>query len=277
MGQEEEGAKISADVSSTMSEKAGDLQGAMGGGCSPALATQATNTLAAGQDVFKKVIKEFNVGSLLGMDDSLKKIYENAKSTNQQALYNEYVAEKNYVTNKYGSGQIQQGTTEYNDLLVNRYNALGNDELVELNKKYVEINNLIMDFIKVIGEQNIAVTNMQKVMEDVIEDNKHLLNAINGGKSDLYTFNRKSMYESKLKDTVENWTVIPEIIYWTLVILWVCIVMFYLKNVTLISVGILIGLILYPYFSTPVFLWVLGIIQSIWNFIFMAVHNRIST
>ena len=280
MGQEEEAAKISADVSSTISEKAGDLQGAMGGGCSPALATQATSALAAVQGVAGNVTSALSgagIGSLLGMDDSLKKIYDNAKTTNQQALYNEYVAEKNYVTNKYGSGQIQRGITEYDDLLVNRYKALGNDELVELNKKYVEINNLIMDFIKVIGEQNIAVTNMQKVMEDVIEDNKHLLNAINGGKSDLYTFNRKSMYESKLKDTVENWTVIPEIIYWTLVILWVCIVMFYLKNVTLISVGILIGLILYPYFSTPVFLWVLEIIQSIWNFIFMAVHNRIST
>lgn len=279
MGQEEEAAKIKGDVSSTMSEHAGDLGGAMGGGCSPALATQATSTLAAVQGVAGQITSALSgagIGSLLGMDDSLKKIYDNAKTTNQQALYNEYIAEKNYVTNKYGSSQIQQGTTEYNDLLVNRYNTLGNNELVELNTKHVEINSLIMDFIKVIGEQNIAVTNMQKVMEDVIEDNKHLLNAINGGKSDLYTYNRKSMYESKLKDTVENWTLIPEIIYWTLVILWVCIVMFYLKNVTLVSVGILIGLILYPYFSTPVFLWVLGIIQSIWNFIFMAVHNRIS-
>ena len=279
MGQQEEADKISANVSSTMSEHAGDLGGAIGGGCSPALATQATSALAAVQGVAGQLTSALSgagIGSLLGMDDSLKKIYDNAKTTNQQALYNEYIAEKNYVTNKYGSSQIQQGTTEYNDLLVNRYNTLGNNELVELNTKHVEINSLIMDFIKVIGEQNIAVTNMQKVMEDVIEDNKHLLNAINGGKSDLYTYNRKSMYESKLKDTVENWTLIPEIIYWTLVILWVCIVMFYLKNVTLVSVGILIGLILYPYFSTPVFLWVLGIIQSIWNFIFMAVHNRIS-
>ena len=279
MGQQEEADKISANVSSTMSEHAGDLGGAMGGGCSPALATQATSALAAVQGVAGQITSALSgagIGSLLGMDDSLKKIYDNAKTTNQQALYNEYIAEKNYVTNKYGSSQIQQGTTEYNDLLVNRYNTLGNNELVELNTKHVEINSLIMDFIKVIGEQNIAVTNMQKVMEDVIEDNKHLLNAINGGKSDLYTYNRKSMYESKLKDTVENWTLIPEIIYWTLVILWVCIVMFYLKNVTLVSVGILIGLILYPYFSTPVFLWILEKIQSIWNFIFMAVHNRIS-
>ena len=279
MGKKEEAEQIKRDVSETNEEHADDLEGAMGGGCSPELSKQATSTLAAVQGVASQITSALSgvgVGSLMGMDDSLKKIYDNAKSTNAQALYNEYVAEKNYVTNKYGSGQIQQGNTEYNDLLVNRYKALGNDELVELNTKHVEINNLIMDFIKVIGEQNIAVTNMQKVMEDVIEDNKHLLNAINGGKSDLYTYNRKSMYESKLKDSVENWTVIPEIIYWTLVILWVCIVMFYLKNVTLISVGILIGLILYPYFSTPVFLWVLGIIQSIWNFIFMAVHNRIS-
>lgn len=276
MGNAEEAKRIEGEVSKTNEEHAGDLGGAMGGGCSPELSKQATSTLAAVTGVADQIKSALGVGSLMGMDDSLKKIYDNAKRTNELALYNEYVAEKNYVTNKYGSGQIQKGTTEYNDLLVNRYNALGNNELVELNTKHVEITNLIMDFIKVIGEQNIAVTNMQKVMEDVIEDNKHLLNAINGGKSDLYTYNRKSMYETKLKDSVENWTVIPEIIYWTLVILWVCIVMFYLKNVTLVSVGILIGLILYPYFSTPVFLWVLEIIQSIWNFIFMAVHNRIS-
>ena len=191
-------------------------------------------------------------------------------------INSKYIAEKNYMINQYGSAQISKGTTEYNDLLRNRYNALGNNELVELNKKHVEINSLIMDFIKVVGEQNIAVINMQKVMEDVIDDNKNLLNAINGGKSDLYTYNRKSMYESKLKDSVENWTLFPGIIYWTLVILWVSIVMFYLKNVTLVTVGILIGLILYPYFSTPVFLWILEKIQSIWNFIFLAVHNRIS-
>jgi hypothetical protein len=279
MGNAEEAKRIEGEVSKTNEEHADDLGGAMGGGCSPELSKQATSTLAAVTgvaDQIKSALSGVGVGSLLGMDDSLKKIYDNAKRTNALALYNEYVAEKNYVTNKYGSGQILKGTTEYNDLLVNRYNALGNNELVELNTKHVEITNLIMDFIKVIGEQNIAVTNMQKVMEDVIEDNKHLLNAINGGKSDLYTYNRKSMYETKLKDSVENLTVIPEIIYWTLVILWVCIVMFYLKNVTLVSVGILIGLILYPYFSTPVFLWVLEIIQSIWNFIFMAVHNRIS-
>jgi hypothetical protein len=279
MGNAEEAKRIDGEVSKTNEEHAGDLGGAMGGGCSPELSKQATSTLAAVQGVASQITSTLSgveVGNLLGMDDSLKKIYDNAKTTNELALYNEYVAEKNYITNQYGPGQIQKGTTEYNELLVNRYNALGNNELVELNTKHVEITNLIMDFIKVIGEQNIAVTNMQKVMEDVIEDNKHLLNAINGGKSDLYTYNRKSMYETKLKDSVENWTVIPEIIYWTLVILWVCIVMFYLKNVTLVSVGILIGLILYPYFSTPVFLWVLEIIQSIWNFIFMAVHNRIS-
>jgi hypothetical protein len=134
-----------------------------------------------------------------------------------------------------------------------------------------------MDLIKVTQQQNIAVENMRKVMEDLDEDNKELLSMINGGKSDLYTYNRKSMYENKLKERVENWTLIPVVVYWTLVILWICIVMIYLRNVTIMSVLILVGLILYPYFSTPVFLWILEKIQSVWNFIFAAVHNRIMT
>jgi hypothetical protein len=290
MGKKEEAEQIKRDVSETNEEHADDLEGAMGGGCSPALATQATSALAAVTGVADKIktaLSGVGVGSLLGMDDSLKKIYDNAKTTNQEALYNEYIAEKNYIMNKREGFQLfknsreglqgsQTNEQEYQKLLVERFTAAATTELEELNSKNIEKINLITDLIKVTQQQNIAVTNMQKVMEDVIEDNKHLLNAINGGKSDLYTYNRKSMYESKLKDSVENWTVIPEIIYWTLVILWVCIVMFYLKNVTLVSVGILIGLILYPYFSTPVFLWILEIIQSIWNFIFMAVHNRIS-
>jgi hypothetical protein len=159
---------------------------------------------------------------------------------------------------------------------MNRYTAQGTKDLEELNNKYIEVNNLIMDLIKVIQQQKLAVENMQKVMENLEEKNEELLSMINGGKSDLYTYNRKSMYQNKLKESVENWTFIPVVVYWTLVILWVCIVMLYLKNVTIVSVLILIGLILYPYFSTPIFLWILEKIQMVWNFIFAAVHNRVS-
>ena len=142
--------------------------------------------------------------------------------------------------------------------------------------KYIEINKLIKDLINVTDQQNIAVENMKKVMIDLDENNKELLSLIDGGKSDLYTYNRKSMYQSKLIESVENWTLIPVLIYWTLVILWVCIVMLYLKNVTITSVAILIGLILYPYFSTPIFLWILEKIQDILNIIFAAIHNIVS-
>ena len=138
------------------------------------------------------------------------------------------------------------------------------------------LNNLIMDIITITQKQNIAVENMKKVMEELDEDNKELLNIINGGKSDLYTYNRKSMYESKLKDSVENWTLIPVVVYWTLVILWVGIVLIYLRNISAKTIGLLIGLILYPYFSTDIVLWVLTKIQMIWNFIFTAVNNRIT-
>lgn len=271
--------QIARDVEKTNNESASGLKGAMNGGCSPELSKQATGTMVAVMGVVDKVNRALTTsGGGLFSDDSLKKIYDNAKNTKDTALLNEYIAEKNYMINKYGtsSDNLSRGTTEYNELLSNRYKAQGIKDLEELNNKYIEINNLIMDLIKVIQQQNIAVENMRKVMENLDEKNKELLNMINGGKSDLYTYNRKSMYQGKLKESVENWTLIPVVVYWTLVILWVCIVMLYLKNVTITSVLILIGLILYPYFSTPIFLWILEKIQSIWNFIFIAVHNRIS-
>lgn len=275
----EQAKEIDRDVNKANDEHAADLKGAMGGGCSAELSKQVTGTMSAVVSVVDKVNRVLSMpGGGLFRDDSLQKIYENTKKTNDNALLNEYIAEKNYMINKYGSSadNFSKGTKEYSELLSNRYKAQGQKDLEDLNNKYIEVNNLIMDLIQVTQQQNIAVENMKKVMEELDENNKELLSIINGGNSDLYTYNRKSMYESKLKDSVENWTLIPVVMYWTLIILWVCIVMLYLKNVTITSVITLVGLILYPYFSTPVFLWVLEKIQSIWNFIFMAVHNRIS-
>jgi len=273
--------EIARNVEQTNNQNASQLKGAMGGGgCSPELTKQATGTMVAVMGVVDKVNRALTTtGSGIFSDDSLQKIHENAKRTNDNALLNEYLAEKNYTINKFGTGpdQLSKGTNEYNELLVNRYTAQGKKDLEELNNKYIEVNNLIMDLIKVIQQQKLAVENMQKVMENLDEKNEELLSMINGGKSDLYTYNRRSMYEGRLKERVDNWTLIPVVVYWTLVILWVCIVMIYLKNVTIVSVLILIGLILYPYFSTPIFLWILEKIQMVWNFIFAAVHNRIAT
>jgi hypothetical protein len=271
--------EIARNVEQTNNKNASQLKGAMGGGCSPELSKQATGTMVAVMGVVDKVNRALTTtGSGLFSDDSLLKIHENAKRTNDNALLNEYLAEQNYTINKYGTGSdnLSKGANEYNELLMNRYTAQGTKDLEELNNKYIEVNNLIMDLIKVIQQQKLAVENMQKVMENLDEKNEELLSMINGGKSDLYTYNRRSMYQSKLKESVENWTFIPVVVYWTLVILWVCIVMLYLKNVTIVSVLILIGLILYPYFSTPIFLWILEKIQMVWNFIFAAVHNRVS-
>jgi hypothetical protein len=272
--------EIARNVEESNNKNASQLKGGMGGGgCSPELTKQATGTMVAVMGVVDKVNRALTTtGSGIFSDDSLLKIHENAKKTNDAALLNEYIAEQNYTINKYGTGSdnLSKGTTEYNELLVNRYTAQGTKDLEELNNKYIEVNNLIMDLIKVIQQQKLAVENMQKVMENLEEKNEELLSMINGGKSDLYTYNRRSMYQNKLKESVENWTFIPVVVYWTLVILWVCIVMLYLKNVTTVSVLILIGLILYPYFSTPIFLWILEKIQMVWNFIFAAVHNRVS-
>ena len=273
--------QIAREVEQTNNQNASQLKGAMGGGgCSPELSKQATGTMVAVMGVVDKVNRALTTtGSGLFSDDNLKKIYENAKNTNNNALLNEYIAEKNHMINRYGTSpdNLSKGTNEYDELLVNRFTAQGTKDLEELNNKYVEVNNLIMDLIKVIQQQKLAVENMQKVMENLDEKNEELLSIINGGKSDLHTYNRRSMYEGKLKERVDNWTLIPVVVYWTLVILWVCIVILYLKNVTIVSVLILIGLILYPYFSTPIFLWILEKIQMVWNFIFAAVHNRITS
>ena len=283
MSKSEEAKQLARDVEQSNNENASELKGAMNGGCSPELSKQVTGTMVSVMGVVDKVNRALTTtggseGGNLFSDDSLQKIYENAKNFNSDALLKEYVSEKNYIINKYGPNpdNLSKGTNEYNELLSNRYRAQGIKDLEELNNKYIEVNNLIMDLIKVIQQQKIAVENMQKVMEDLDEKNEELLSMINGGKSDLYTYNRKSMYQSKLKESVENWTFIPVVVYWTLVIMWICIVMIYLRNVTIVSVLILIGLILYPYFSTPIFLWILEKVQMVWNFIFAAVHNRIS-
>jgi hypothetical protein len=125
-------------------------------------------------------------------------------------------------------------------------------------------------------EQEIAKSNMKIVLDNLETKNEKLIDFINGRSSDIYTFNRKSVYESKLRDGVKNWTVIPSIIYWTLLIMWVGIVLVYLRNITYKNIILLVGLILYPYFSTSIILWVLDKIHMIWNFIFIAVRNRVT-
>ena len=259
---------IKSETDKAITENASDLEGAMQGGCSAdamqTALTSLTTSTAAVTDIQAALTSVFT-------DDSLQAIYENAKNTNNNALLELYKAEQNAMYNN-----NDKSYTEYDKLLVNRYTAQGTTDLEELNSKNVEVTNLLTDLIQVTQQQNIAVENMRKVMKNLEEENKQLSLLIYGGKGKLHTYNRKSAYESKLKQSVDNWTIIPEIAYWTLVILWVCIVMLYLKNVTFLSVGILIGLILYPYFSTTIYLWVLDKIQSIWNFIFIAVNNRIS-
>jgi hypothetical protein len=268
MGRNAELTQVETDIQDGLQESAGDLKGAMQGGCSTDAMQKALSSLTTSTDAVKDIQTAF---TSVFTDDSLQAIYEDAKKTNDNALLNLY----RYEQSKYYN-ENNQSYTEYDKLLANRYTAQGKKDLEELNSKNVEVTNLLTDLIQVTQQQNIAVDNMQKVMKNLEEENKQLSLLIYGGKGELHTYNRKSAYESKLKQSIDNWTIIPEIAYWTLVILWVCIVMLYLKNVTFLSVGILIGLILYPYFSTTIYLWVLDKIQSIWNFIFIAVNNRIS-
>lgn len=117
---------------------------------------------------------------------------------------------------------------------------------------------------------------MKILLKKLETENEKLTDIIGYGNTEAYTYNRKSVYEAKLNESVKNWTVFPSIIYWTLLILWVGIVLIYLRNISAKTIGLLIGFILYPYFSTDIVLWVLTKIQMVWSFIFTAVNNRIT-
>lgn len=242
------------------------------GGCAPSpdVTNKMLDTLSTVQNIATKVEKSI-ISPLNGAATEMNLMfdYDRAKRLASNADLNMYVAEQNYIRNIKGDGT-------YNDLLTNRYKKSGEDELLKTNEKYVNIINLINDLILMLREQEIGKSNMKIVLDNLENKNEKLTDFINSRTSDIYTFNRKSVYESKLRDGVKNWTVIPSIVYWTLLIMWVGIVLVYLRNITYKNIILLVGLILYPYFSTSIILWVLDKIQMIWNFIFTAVRNRVT-
>ena len=110
----EEANKIAADVKEATNESASDLSNAMGGGCSPQLTEKVLSSLTSVQGAVSKIQSSIG-GTVSGlfMDDNLRKIYENAKKTNDNALLNEYIAEQNAMFNE------NKGYTQYDELLKN--------------------------------------------------------------------------------------------------------------------------------------------------------------
>jgi hypothetical protein len=199
----------------------------------------------------------------------LRSEYERAKRNRQNADLDYYVAEQNYVVNI-------KGSTEYQQLINDRITTMGNKEYEKMLNKFIEMNEVASILITTANVRDVAEENMNKVIDQLEKNNDQLQNVINHGNGDAITYQRRSSYESKMKEMVENWSVIPMVIYWTLLILWVGIVMLYLKQITIVNFAILGALILYPYVSTSIIVWVMGIIQSTWTFIFSAVKNRVS-
>jgi hypothetical protein len=199
----------------------------------------------------------------------LKSEYERAKRTRQNADLDFYVAEQNYFVNI-------KGSDSYKALVTDRIKNTGSKEYETILKKFIEMNEIASILITTADVREVAEENMNKVANQLEKNNDHLQNIINSGTGDAITYQRKSSYESKMKEIVQNWSVIPMVIYWTLLILWVVIVMIYLKQITLVNFAILVALILYPYLSTNIIVWVLGLIQGGWNFIFSALKNRVS-
>jgi hypothetical protein len=199
----------------------------------------------------------------------LKSEYERAKRVRQNADLDFYVAEQNYFVNI-------KGSDSYKSLVTERIKNTGDKEYEATLKDFIQMNEIASILITTANVRDVAEENMKRVVDELEKNNDRLHDIINSGKGDAVTYQRKSSYESKMKEKVEDWSVIPMIIYWTLIILWIGIVMVYLKQITLVNSAILVGLILYPFLSTKIVVWVLGLIQSVWNFIFSAVKNRVT-
>jgi hypothetical protein len=199
----------------------------------------------------------------------LKNEYERAKRVRENADLDFYVAEQNYFVNI-------KGSDSYKSLVTDRIKNSGNKEYEEILKKFIQMNEIASILITTADVREIAEENMKRVVEELEKNNDELHKIINSGTGDAITYQRKSSYDSKMREMVQNWSIIPMVIYWTLLILWVGIVMIYLQQITLVNAAILVGLILYPYVSTNIVVWILGFIQGAWNFIFSAVKNRVS-
>lgn len=199
----------------------------------------------------------------------LKMEYERAKRVRENADLDFYVAEQNYFVNI-------KGSDSYKSLITERIKNSGNKDYENILKDFIQMNEITSILISTANVREVAEENMNRVVDELEKNNDRLRDIINSGSGDAITYQRKSSYDSKMKEKVQDWSVIPTIIYWTLLILWACIVILYLKQITLINFAILGGLMLYPYLSTNIVVWVLGFIQGVWNFIFSAVKNRVS-
>ena len=249
-----------------------DIIGTLGGSTciDPELTNQFLGLAQKGGDALASIQAAVDPSKAAPDSDLyLKSEYERAKRNRQNADLDYYVAEQNYVVNI-------KGSTDYQQLITDRISTMGNKEYEKMLNKFIEMNEIASILITTADVREVAEENMNKVIDELEKNNDVLQNLINNGAGDAITYQRRSSYESKMKEMVENWSVIPIVIYWTLLILWVVIVMLYLKRITLVNFSILIGLILYPYVSTSIIVWVMGLIQSVWTFIFSAVKNRVS-
>jgi len=265
--------KISAAMQKT-SELGGDdtLQTIGGSPCiNPELTNKFLDLAQKGGDALASIQSAIDPSKAPPDSDLyLQMEYERAKRVRQNADLDFYVAEQNYFVNV-------KGNDSYKSLVAERIQNSGNKDYENISKDFIQMNEIISILISTAYVRQVAEENMNKVLDELEKNNDRLRDMINSGNGDAITFQRRSSYESKMREKVQDWSVIPMIIYWTLLILWAGIVILYLKQITLVNFAILGGLILYPYISTNIVVWVLGIIQSVWGFIFSAVKNRVSS
>ena len=196
----------------------------------------------------------------------LDKEYKVAQYTYDNAPLNMYIAQQNYVVNA-------NGEQAYDELLKNRYEKNATIEINKLKGENKLINERFNDYYSILYNQNMGGDNMRLLLKNLKKENKELLDIINGSEYDIHTYHRKSSYESMQRDSLNIWIGIATLVYWTLLIVWIAIVIIYLRNFGLWFAIIMTLLIAYPFFATSIYMYIIRIIGDIIKVVFLNIKR----
>jgi len=256
----------------TLSDIQGEVSEQMGAVCGQAFQNVEITTMIS--DGMSKVQQALNTVNNLCDANCLKNLmlqhldeqYKVAEYTYDNAPLNMYIAQQNYVVNA-------NGEKAYNDLLSNRYSKNADNEIEKLKNENTLLNERFNDYYAILYNQQNSIGNNELLAKNLSQENKKLKEIIDNSGKDINTYHRKSFYESLQRDSLNIWIVIASIIYWVLLIIWICIVVIYLRNFGLKFAIIMTILVAYPFISTSIYMYLIKLIGDGIQVVFMNVKN----
>jgi hypothetical protein len=213
-----------------------------------ALITRSTDALTCGPEC-QKTRKA----------DSLQQDYLNAQANVETAPVQLQTAEKNYYT-------YTQGTAGYNAI---RTNAITQQAAQVTDSATTTFQSEVDSATSLTATYNSLSStygNAFELLQKYLEENAELQDEINEINTDTVTNDRKTYYESQGYDKLKSWYKLFMWIYIFLLIVYVLGIFLAGSSYSFISkIGILIGLILYPFIINYVVMFVYNNLRQIYS------------